>query len=532
MAPKLEDCYDCTASHLRRGLNNHPTTAMFISSLPFVFTFLLVSGIVLERLFPLLSSATPLKGRPEQQLSLSRFRFRSPSSYNAQSISAVTFSTTIALSAVLAELILCEISNTLDPAARSVALQVTVSTLLVLLIIAIPFLELQSFISLAGWQFSGSGKGRLRLAWGLQIAGFSIWIFGFWWIGQGILGIHAHERPSGRLQGLTEACLERIGVIGISLMALLSGFASVSSLWQNFGVKPKQVTETDIGRKQAGLEATNDMLLAKRSRLRALERKMSEAPSEGFLKKAIGTIRGNADTQERKSLLLEISGLETMGRSLHASLILLQDRRHQQHRASTATGRVLILVSYLFSFYCLYRILATTFTTIRRWWYASSTFSGSDPVNNVLALLAKHWDPSLNQVSWSQQISFLLSGIILLASFSSVLQTFHFFARFTPSLLYTAQANLALLVAQVCGMYVISSALLLRGMMPREVGSVISSALGAGEAIEMGWVDRWFEGWFLTASALTAAGIFLGRKLGGGSDWDDDDESMEMGKRL
>ena len=531
MAVLPKDCSDCAASHLRRGLNTHTTAAVLISSLPFVITFLLVSGIVLERLFPLLSSAASVKSRPEHQLPLSRFRFRSPSTYSAQSISAVIFSITIALSAVLAELILCEISNTLDPAARSVALQVTVSTLLVLLVIAIPFLELHSFISSARWKFSGSGKGRLWLTWGLQIVGFSLWLFGFWWIGQGILGIHAHENASGRLPGLIEACLERIGVIGISLMALLSGFASVSSLWHNFGAKPKHATETDVARKQAGLDATNEMLLAKRSRLRALERKLSEVPSEGFLKKAIGTIRGSADTQERKSLLFEISGLETMALSLKASLSVLQARRHQQQRAGTATGRVLILLSYLFSFYCLYRILATSITTARRWWYASSTFSGSDPVNNVLALLAKHWDPSLDQVSWSRQISFLLSGIILLASFSSVLQTFHFFARFTPLLLYTAQANLALLVAQVCGMYVISSALLLRGMMPQEVGSVISSALGAGDTVEMGWVDSWFEGWFLTASALTAAGIFLGRKLGGGSDWDDD-EDMELGKRL
>lgn len=526
-----EDCDDCIPSQLRRGLRSHAATAVILSSLPFVFTFLIVSAIVLERLFPLLSGAVSFKSRPEQQLFLSNFRLRSSSTYSVKSISAITFSTTIALAAVLAELILCEISNTLDPVARSVALQITVSTLLIQLIITIPLLELQSIISSAGWKFTGSGKGRLRLAWGLQIIGFTLWILGFWWIGQGLLGVHIHEKTSGSLQSLSEACLERIGVIGISLMALLSGFASVSSLWQNFGTKPKQVTEADLARKQAGLDATNDMLLVKRSRLRAVERKMSEAPSEGFFQKAMGSIRGNADTQERKNLLLEISGLETMARSLRTSLILLSNRRHQQYHASTPTGRLLILVSYLFSFYCLYRILATSFTTLRRWWSPSSTFSGSDPVNNVLALLAKHWDPSLDQASWSRQISFLLSGIILLASFSSVLQTFHFFARFTPSLLYTAQANLALLVAQICGMYVISSALLLRGMMPREVGSVISSALGAGEGIEMGWVDSWFEGWFLTASALTAVGIFLGRKLGGGSDWDDD-EDVEMGKRL
>jgi hypothetical protein len=153
-------------------------------------------------------------------------------------------------------------------------------------------------------------------------------------------------------------------------------------------------------------------------------------------------------------------------------------------------------------------------------------------VTNLLALLAKHYDPTIDHLAWSRQISFLLSGFILLASFSAVLQTFHFFARFTPAILYTAQANLALLVSQVCGMYVISSALLLRSMTPKEVGSVINDALGTG-VLEAKWVDRWFEGWFLIAVGLTAVGIWAGRKIGGGGEWDDDvwDNDVEMGKR-
>ena len=46
-----------------------------------------------------------------------------------------------------------------------------------------------------------------------------------------------------RDHSISEECLERIGIIGISLMASLAGFAAVSSLWQTFGVKYKPVCE-------------------------------------------------------------------------------------------------------------------------------------------------------------------------------------------------------------------------------------------------------------------------------------------------
>ncbi|KXJ94480.1 Abscisic acid G-protein coupled receptor-like domain-containing protein [Microdochium bolleyi] len=132
-------------------------------------------------------------------------------------------------------------------------------------------------------------------------------------------------------------------------------------------------------------------------------------------------------------------------------------------------------------------------------------------------------------MAWARQISFLLSGVILAASANSVLQTFHLFARWTPGLLYQAQANLALLIGQISAIYVISAALLLRSNLPKEMSSAIGDALES--ALEPGFVDRWFEGWFLLASVLTAAGIWVGRKLGEmGEDWDD--ISMEeMGQK-
>jgi hypothetical protein len=122
---------------------------------------------------------------------------------------------------------------------------------------------------------------------------------------------------------------------------------------------------------------------------------------------------------------------------------------------------------------------------------------------------------------------------MLLASFSAVMQTLHLFARFAPTMLQATRSNFALIIAQISGMYVISSALMLRGMMPKEFGSVISDALGVG-ILEPVWASKWFDSFFIASVLLTAQGIWVGRKIGGSSIWDDEswDRDVEMGKRL
>lgn len=532
MLPAPDECDEGCSSHpLSKRLPWRSMSSVGLAAVPFMLTFAIVVFIAQQKLYPSLtlqSSSTitdELRAFSVHRTSRPLYR-RWPS---ARRLSAVAFSATIALATVLAELILCEISNAFNPAARTLVLKFTVPLLLILLVVVTPALELQSIIASAGWEFAPSTRAPWRVAWILEGVGLTAWIAAFWWIGQGLPGTHLHGENVEHGQPLSEACLERIGIIGISLMALLSGFASVSSLWQNFGVRVRRVSESDIARKQSGLDATHELLESKRSRLRALERKLSDAPEQGLVSKMIGSLRGNVDGQERKTLQMEITGLETMSLSLATSLSMLRNRRRDQERVSTATGRVLLFTSYGFSLYCLYRILATSLATLRRWWRPETTFSGTDPINNLLALVAKHWDPTLDRLAWSRQIAFFLSGVILLASFNSVLQTVRIFSRFTPSLLHhPARANLALLVSQISATYVISSALLLRSNLPKEVGSVVSDALGA--PLDSAFVDRWFESWFLTASGLTAVGILVARQVGGrGGDDDDDEYDVELG---
>ncbi|KAF2743096.1 hypothetical protein M011DRAFT_490016 [Sporormia fimetaria CBS 119925] len=519
-----DDCDECAPDWL---VKRRPS-AIAISFLPFLLTFLIVAVAVSQRLFPILSNSNPkAHGITTRELRARWRRMR----VTSHALSNITFSANIALSTVLAELILCEISNTVGPATRALALKITLPLLLFLLVLVAPALEIHSFVAAAGWSVQAGERRQRRTAWVLESLGLFVWLAAFWYLGSGLLGQYLHEESYVRDHSLSEGCLERIGIIGIGLMALLAGFAAVSSIWQSFGIKGRPVTESDIARKQAGIDASNDMLLAKESRLRALERKLSEAPQDGFVTRVVGSIRGNPDIQERNTLRMEIEGLETMRSTLQNSLTVLQTRRQSQVRSHTPVGRLIDVVSYVFSLYCFYRIAATSVATLRRFSSPTTNFSNSDPINNILALLAKHYDPSLDRVAWSRTISFLLSGVMLLASFNSVLQTFFLFARFFPGLLRHARANFALLISQIAATYVISSALLLRSNLPPEMKSAISDALGA--PLEPAFTERWFEGWFLVASALTACGLWAGKRLRG-QGWDDDDEAgdgdVEMGK--
>ncbi|MCJ1313861.1 hypothetical protein MMC25_007541 [Agyrium rufum] len=568
--PTEEDCDECAPSYLQdetipRSFTPSSTELLF-SSLPFIITFVLLVYLFHQRIYPILSgevtvtrqestksgnssstNKSPSSASSSSSFSKSPFtssrrlsftRHASPSSRSTvKKLAALTFATTVALAVVLVELVLCEISDTLDAQARETALQTTVPLLLVLLIVVIPSLEIHSVVSAGGWSYTGDKRGgwtifRIRIAWFLQAVGSALWILSFWGGGQLLL---AKRHQVGGVfytrgqQKLVDCVVENVGVIGISLMALLSGFASVSSPWQSFGSRPKKISEGTIERKQAGLDATNDMLAAKRSRLRAIEYRASGAPKESFFQKALGTFRGSAEDAEKKSLQMEISGLENMALSLSTQRSMLQSQYNQQTAGQTATGRLLLVGTYIFSTYCLYRIITTSITATRRHLIPhrpDEPFTGSDPINNILALFVNHYDRHLDQEAWTRQISFLLSGVMLFASFSSVLQTFHFFARFTPSLIKAARANLPLIVAQICATYVISAALLLRGIMPGRVVSMKLKGLG-GE--DMAWVDAWFEVWFLVGVGVTAGGIWVGRKVKSVNGWEDDEE-IEMGK--
>lgn len=243
MIPLEDDCDECVPEYMvARG-----PVKTIASALPFLLTFLVVALGVSQKLFPILSGHTDRKAHhsdvrlpgatPREQASLFK-----DLRINARSLSAAIFSINIALSAVLAELIFCEITSTGNRATRTLALKLTLPSLLFLLVVATPALEIHSVVSGAGLNTGGAQRGQRKVAWILDACGLAAWLAAFWYLGSGLLGTYLHEESYVHDHTFSEGCLERIGVIGISMMASLTGFAAVSSLWQTFGAKYRPVS--------------------------------------------------------------------------------------------------------------------------------------------------------------------------------------------------------------------------------------------------------------------------------------------------
>ncbi|KAG5981082.1 hypothetical protein E4U55_003332 [Claviceps digitariae] len=547
-----------------------------IALLPLATAFVVVDILVVRHIFPKLSVAHNQHRDGEDHYlpahapaALRQVHAEHGAKSWKRRAAAWTFGTTVSLAVVLGLLILGEILEVVDPVAKNLALHVTVPSLLFLLVGLVPWLQCRAIITSAGWSFQRTAKGSIsKVAWALQLTLFGAWLFSFWTIGHTLpdsgsdsTSVSASASATSRMdlhqqritkpsmgQTLTRECLDRVGVVGICLMALLAGFASVSTPWHTLmdgaSRRKRPVTEADINRKQAGLEASSEMLTTKRHQLQQLERRALDGAaaaaagagagsksSHSLVGKVMGTFRGTSGAEaEMRALRMEIAGLEAMEASLASNLCLMQTQRAAAVRASSLRGRLSLLPSYMFAAYCLYRILATLVTTTRRRFHSpSASFASTDPINRFLGLLARHWDPKLDQLAWSRTISFALSGIILLASANSVVQTFHLFAKWTPGLLRHAQANLALVVGQITATYVISASLLLRSQLPAQAGGAVTGVLQG--ALSPAFVDHWFEMWFLLGSLLTGLGIWMGRKLSRFDDEWDDFGMEEMGAK-
>lgn len=237
LPPPADDCDDCVPDYARQ----RSPIGVAISASPFILTFLVVASVVSHKLFPILSGSAHRKTHYDGPPQRERAPLLKSLRPTAKSLASIIFSANFALSAVLVELILCEISNTVHRATRTLALKITLPSLLFLLVIATPAFEIHSVISGTGLTFSGEHLARRRAAWALELFGLAVWLAGFWYLGRGLLGSYLHPAEHEHHHTFSEGCLERIGIIGISLMASLAGFAAISALWHTFGVKYRPV---------------------------------------------------------------------------------------------------------------------------------------------------------------------------------------------------------------------------------------------------------------------------------------------------
>uniref|UniRef100_A0A8C6L430 G protein-coupled receptor 89B n=1 Tax=Nothobranchius furzeri TaxID=105023 RepID=A0A8C6L430_NOTFU len=378
-----------------------------------------------------------------------------------QYVVQVVFSVTFAFSCTMFELIIFEILGALSSSSRYFHWKLNLYVILLVLIFVVPFYIGYFVVS------NIRLLQRQRLLFACMV--WFTFMYFFWKLGDpfpilspkhGILSI--------------EQLISRVGVIGVTLMALLSGFGAVNCPYTYMSYFLRNVTDSDILALERRLLQTMDMIISKKKRIAMTRRQMYQRGEDqnkqtgfwGMIKSVTSTQTGS----ENLSLIQqEVDALEELSRQLFLETVDLQATKERIEYSKTFQGKYFNFLGYFFSIYCVWKIFMVKF--------------------------------------WSQHISFILVGIIIVTSIRGLLITL---TKFFYAISSSKSSNVIVLVlAQIMGMYFVSSVLLMRMSMPLEYRSIVSEVLGE---LQFNFYHRWFDVIFLVSALSSILFLYLAHK--------------------
>ncbi|XP_017770215.1 PREDICTED: Golgi pH regulator [Nicrophorus vespilloides] len=405
------------------------------------------------------------------------------------------FSVTLMISCTMFELIIFEILNWLEASSRSFYWCIVLYSLLFVVIVLNPFYISYCCISNISFVKAHYIKYLTVFVW-------ILFLIIFWKIGdpfpilnpkQGILSM--------------EQLVSRIGVIGVTVMALLSGFGAVNYPYTSMSYFIREVSPADVATTEKRLMQTMEMIVMKKKRI-AMSKKQSlekGASSDADKKQGIWGMLysvGPKRSQENISQLkLEISGLEELSRQLFLEAHENHNMLERIEWSNTWKGKYFNFLGYFFSLYCLWKIFICTINIV------FDRVGKKDIVTRGIEI-AVHWmGLNIDVNFWSQHVSFILVGCIVITSIRGLLLTL---TKFFNKISSSKSSNIIVLVlAQIMGMYFLSSVLLLRMSMPLEYRTIITQVLGD---LQFNFYHRWFDVIFLVSALTSILTLYLAHK--------------------
>ncbi|XP_074102110.1 golgi pH regulator [Cotesia typhae] len=402
------------------------------------------------------------------------------------------FSTTFSLSCTMFELIIFEIIGILDSSSRYFHWNVGLYMLLFMVIVVIPFYI--AFFIISNVRFV-----KLNLIRPLTIFIYLCYLYLFWKIGDPFPILNPKKGLLSIEQGVS-----RIGVIGVTVMALLSGFGAVNYPYSSMTCFMRPVSYADVQAIEKRLLQTMDMILAKKKRI-ALAKKsegISKAETRSRLWGMWSPLTSMKEyTENVKKLEQEVSGLEELSRQLFLEAHDIQNARERLEWAATWQGKYFNFLGYFFSVYCMWKIFISTINII------FDRVGKKDPVTRGIEI-AVHWIGfEIDVTFWSQHISFYLVGCIVVTSIRGLLLTL---TKFFYAISSSKSSNIIVLIlAQIMGMYFVSSVLLMRMNMPAEYRIIVTQVLGD---LQFNFYHRWFDVIFLLSALSSIVFLYLAHK--------------------
>ena len=172
--------------------------------------------------------------------------------YMVQLIFCINFT----LSCTMFEMIIFEIADTLERSSRYFHWYLSLYLTLFMVIVITPlYLSYYMLVNMRS-QFAQ------KYLWPLAFITWCLYIFIFWKIGD---PFPIHNPKHGMLG--VETMVSRVGVIGVTVMALLSGFGAVNYPYTSMARFMRSVTQADVNQIERKLMQTQEMVIAKKKRI-------------------------------------------------------------------------------------------------------------------------------------------------------------------------------------------------------------------------------------------------------------------------
>uniref|UniRef100_A0A7M4F0B4 G protein-coupled receptor 89B n=1 Tax=Crocodylus porosus TaxID=8502 RepID=A0A7M4F0B4_CROPO len=380
-----------------------------------------------------------------------------------QYVVQVVFSVTFAFSCTMFELIIFEILGVLNSSSRYFHWKLNLYVILLLLVFMVPFYIGYFVVS------NIRLLHRKRLFFACLV--WLTFMYFFWKLGDpfpilspkhGILSI--------------EQLISRVGVIGVTLMALLSGFGAVNCPYTYMSYFLRNVTDADILALERRLLQTMDMIISKKKRIAVAHRTMFQRGEvhnkpTGFWG-MIKSVTTSAPGSENLSLIQqEVDALEELSRQLFLETADLHATKERIEYSITFQGKYFNFLGYFFSIYCVWKIFMATINIV------FDRVGKTDPVTR---------------------------GIEITVNYLGI--QFDFFYAISSS---KSSNVIVLLLAQIMGMYFVSSVLLIRMSMPLEYRTIITEVLGE---LQFNFYHRWFDVIFLVSALSSILFLYLAHK--------------------
>nr|CAB3250756.1 Golgi pH regulator-like [Phallusia mammillata] len=407
----------------------------------------------------------------------------------------VIFAMTFSLSCTMFELIIFEIVGLLNASSRFFHWKFNLYSMLFVVVFLVPFCI--SYFVVSNIRFLQRYKiGAAAIVWG-------VFVYFFWKIGDPFPILSAQH---GILS--IEQVISRVGVIGVTVMALLSGFGAVNCPYTYSSYFLRHVTDADIHSMEKKLMQTNERIISMKKRIAVAKRtaamqRGSEVPAGGSIWSRFRTATAPSPipSENIPQLQQDVNIHEELSRQLFLETVDLHATKHRIEYSKTLKGRYFNFLGYFFSLYCMWKIFMCTINIV------FNRVGKKDPVTKGIEILVHYLGFEFDVAFWAQHVSFILVGVMIVTSIRGLLITL---TKFFYAISSSKSSNIIVMgLAQIMGMYFVSSVLLMRMNMPESYRTIITEVLGA---LQFQFYHRWFDVIFLVSALSSIGFLYLAHK--------------------